>query len=154
MRFFTQQVSPGKWGSYSEAGLLATVSCQSTCDTIIANLKSGRRDVPKGALNSLYQVPKLQKYAQASSAVASSDSRRSSRPPVSARKTRRVKVSAANAAVASQSVAKTAVQVAPVAKESAQKLSALMDLRKQQITVASAAGASAQVVSVGSVERA
>ena len=112
MRFSSQQISPEKWGIYGEAGLLATVSCQAACDTIIANLKNGRRDVPTGEINSLYQVPKLQKKANPS--TAPSTGRRSNRQPISTRKTRRLKVSPATPQV---SVSKAAEQLTELQKQ-------------------------------------
>ncbi|MGD1899295.1 MAG: hypothetical protein ACFB16_20400 [Phormidesmis sp.] len=59
MAFSSRQISPDKWGIYSEASLIATVSCKQTCETIMANLANGRRDAPASELNELYQVPQL-----------------------------------------------------------------------------------------------
>jgi len=59
MAFFSRQISSNKWGIYSDLGLLATVSCKNVCETVMANLENGRRDVPTNSeLKSLYQVPK------------------------------------------------------------------------------------------------
>ncbi|MEL6554723.1 MAG: hypothetical protein AAFQ63_14840 [Cyanobacteria bacterium J06621_11] len=59
MAFFSQQISSEKWGIYSDTGLIATVSCEKTCEIIMANLASGRRDAPNTDLSSLYKAPKL-----------------------------------------------------------------------------------------------
>ncbi|MEL6157637.1 MAG: hypothetical protein AAFR18_00265 [Cyanobacteria bacterium J06627_32] len=59
MKFSSQQLPSGKWGIYSGPTLLATISCQATCDTIMANLLSGRRDAPPNDTTSLYQAPNL-----------------------------------------------------------------------------------------------
>ena len=59
MKFSTQQLPSGKWGIYSGECLLATVDCQSTCETILANFVSGRRDAPDNDVNELYQAHQL-----------------------------------------------------------------------------------------------
>lgn len=59
MNFSTQQLPSGKWGIYSDSRLLATVSCQKTCQTIFSNLLTGRRDAPCNDANALYQLPGL-----------------------------------------------------------------------------------------------
>lgn len=61
MKFSTKQLPSGKWGIYSDSGLLATVDNQSICETIMANLSSGRRDVPINDTNELYQLPRLRR---------------------------------------------------------------------------------------------
>jgi hypothetical protein len=55
MNFSLQQISSDKWGIYSDARLLATVGCKETCETILANLASGRKDAPSNSLSNLYQ---------------------------------------------------------------------------------------------------
>lgn len=179
MSFFSQQISPNKWGIYSETGLLATVSCQATCNTIIANLKSGRRDVPAGELNSLYQVPKLQKRANPISSP--STGRRSNRPPISSRKTRKLKVGTTTARSSSQpavdrtvtdravtdranSRATSGSSVKSNAYESkshesksqvrAAKVSERLGLQRQQIKMAQATGAASQTPKADKAERA
>ncbi len=57
MTFSTQQISARKWGIYSGSRLLATVGSWQTCETILANLSSGRRDTPSPDTDRLYQVP-------------------------------------------------------------------------------------------------
>lgn len=61
MTFLTRQLPSGKWGIYSGDSLLATVGCQSTCETILANLVSGRRDAPIDDVNELYRAPQLRR---------------------------------------------------------------------------------------------
>lgn len=162
MHFFSQQISPEKWGIYSDDGLLATVSCQVTCDTILANLQNGRRDTPTSELNALYQVPKLQKRPNPNVAT---NERRSNRPLVSTRKARKRKVSTADHAAAPTSAAPTSA-MSTVAKATANAsvdskhqahmspTSELSDLQIQQIRVAQATGASSQTPQTKKAERA
>ncbi|MEM6449472.1 MAG: hypothetical protein AAF703_04060 [Cyanobacteria bacterium P01_D01_bin.105] len=56
MNFSSEQIAPGKWGIYSASKLLATVSSQTICDTVMANLASGRKDLPVQDVNALYRV--------------------------------------------------------------------------------------------------
>lgn len=56
MTFISKQLSSGKWGIYNDSDLLATVSSRAICETVIANLTSGRRDLPKEDANALYQI--------------------------------------------------------------------------------------------------
>jgi len=155
MSFFSQQISPEKWGIYNETGLLATVSCQATCSTILANLKSGRRDVPTTELNSLYRVPKLKKRS-----ATTPGARRSSRPPLSTRKTRKLKVGKAKAPTGDSSATKKAMTNTLAQKRQSQtqitekiagkstdgslanitKAPDLSDLQRKQITMAQATG--------------
>lgn len=69
MKFSTQQLPSGKWGIYSGECLLATVDCQSTCETILANFVSGRRDAPDNDVNELYQAHQL-RHEKAAAAKA------------------------------------------------------------------------------------
>ncbi len=71
MEFSTQQISPEKWGIYDGDRLLATVGCQATCKTFMANLASGRRDAPEEDVDALYQAPKLRKEIAAQQPTAS-----------------------------------------------------------------------------------
>ena len=73
MKLFSRQLPSGKWGIYSGDRLLATIGCQATCETIMANLSSGRRDAPVADTNALYQAPKLRSATATSSAVAVSE---------------------------------------------------------------------------------
>lgn len=57
MKFSTQQLSSGKWGIYSDARLLATVTNQETCEIILSNLSNGQKEVPAGDSSALYQRP-------------------------------------------------------------------------------------------------
>lgn len=59
MKLSSQQLPSGKWGIYSDTELLATVNSQAICETIMANLATGRRDAPFDDVNALYQVPEL-----------------------------------------------------------------------------------------------
>ncbi|MEL6470095.1 MAG: hypothetical protein AAFQ74_10235 [Cyanobacteria bacterium J06623_4] len=59
MKFTSQQLPSGKWGIFSGPTLLATISSQATCETIMANLLNGRRDAPPNDATSLYQAPNL-----------------------------------------------------------------------------------------------
>ncbi|MEO1387415.1 MAG: hypothetical protein AAFV85_08585 [Cyanobacteria bacterium J06634_6] len=63
MAIYAQQLPSGKWGLYSKVEdqpkLIATVACKTTCATIMANLKSGRRDIPDSDTHQLYQLPQL-----------------------------------------------------------------------------------------------
>ncbi|MEM9089764.1 MAG: hypothetical protein AAGC93_13575 [Cyanobacteria bacterium P01_F01_bin.53] len=70
MKFSTQQLPSGKWGIYSGECLLATVDCQSTCETILANFVSGRRDAPDNDVNELYQAHQLRHEKAAAEKVA------------------------------------------------------------------------------------
>lgn len=56
MAFSKRQLPSQKWGIYSDSRLLATVSSQAVCDTILMNLSSGRKDVPTQGEGALYQV--------------------------------------------------------------------------------------------------
>lgn len=56
MNFSAEQISPEKWGIYSDSKLLATVSSEVICKTVIANLSNGRRDLPAQDTNALYQI--------------------------------------------------------------------------------------------------
>ena len=65
MDYFSKQLPSGKWGIYHSNTLLATISCQTICKTILANLASGRKDAPTNDVNALYQMPLLQSKQQA-----------------------------------------------------------------------------------------
>lgn len=54
--FTSKQLASGKWGIYSDSRLLATVASQDTCETVMANLSSGRKDAPANDVDALYQV--------------------------------------------------------------------------------------------------
>lgn len=71
MKLSSQQLPSGKWGIYSDTGLLATVESQVICETIMANLVSGRRDAPCDDVNALYQVPELRKKTEQSAEAVS-----------------------------------------------------------------------------------
>ena len=152
MRFFSQQISPDKWGIYSEDGLLATVSCQKTCDTIIANLKTGRRDIPKSELNELYRVPKLQKQPQISPATKSP--RRE--PSASKRKPRQLKVSSKETRpIGTPTSHQTISSSSPDSKaELSIKASQLSGLQKQQIKIAQTTRTASKVATTQKAERA
>jgi len=153
MGFSSRQISSEKWGIYSETTLLATVSCQATCNTILANLKSGRRDAPTGDLNSLYQAPKLKKRVAAPIAVTE---RRSRRPPVSARKTRKLRIGTTTERSASQPPSSTPVDSSSqVHRQKVADLSGLSGLKNQQIRMVQATGdVSGQTLTTESAERA
>lgn len=59
MSFTYKQVSEGRWGIYSGSKLLATVSDRATCETILANFSSGRRDVPTQSPQKTYQATEI-----------------------------------------------------------------------------------------------
>ena len=65
MSFTYKQVSESRWGIYNGSKLLATVSDRATCETILANFSSGRRDVPAHAPEKLYQAAQID-YKRAS----------------------------------------------------------------------------------------
>lgn len=69
MIFSSKQLPCGKWGIYSDSRLLATVASQNVCQTIFANLASGRRDSPVDDVNALYQAPSLHRSALGSVAI-------------------------------------------------------------------------------------
>lgn len=71
MTFSTRQVSPDKWGIYSGSRLLATTESEVICETILANLSSGRRDSPAGDVDALYQVPVFRNLGKDPEAVSS-----------------------------------------------------------------------------------
>lgn len=71
MKLSSQKLPSGKWGIYSNTGLLATVDSQAICETIMANLVSGRRDAPFEDVNALYQVPELRKTTRQSAGAHS-----------------------------------------------------------------------------------
>ncbi|MFK8181856.1 MAG: hypothetical protein AB8B99_00680 [Phormidesmis sp.] len=56
MNFSSEQIAPGKWGIYSGSTLLATVSSEAICKTVMANLANGRKDLPLQDANALYQI--------------------------------------------------------------------------------------------------
>lgn len=99
MAFYAEQLPSGRWGIYSEQSedketrLMATVACQTTCATIMANLKSGRRDAPTSDLSQLYQVPELPGRLRAAAPPTTKSATKpgisSQRTTVSSRKTRR-----------------------------------------------------------------
>lgn len=59
MSFTYKQVSEGRWGIFSGSKLLATVSDRATCETILANFSSGRRDVPAHTPDKIYQADQI-----------------------------------------------------------------------------------------------
>lgn len=61
MQFKSRQLSSGKWGIYSEGRLLATVVSKAMCETVLANLATGRRDMPKKDSTRLYKAHKLRR---------------------------------------------------------------------------------------------
>ncbi|MEL6816658.1 MAG: hypothetical protein AAFP03_17905, partial [Cyanobacteria bacterium J06598_3] len=74
MKLSSRQLPCGKWGIYSDTGLLATVNSQAICETIMANSATGRRDAPFDDANALYQVPELSnKSARQGAQLATSD---------------------------------------------------------------------------------
>ncbi|MEM6599704.1 MAG: hypothetical protein AAF635_16330 [Cyanobacteria bacterium P01_C01_bin.69] len=99
MTLFYQQLKPDKWGIYNNDQLLATVACKVTCEAIIANMASGRRDAPVSELSELYQVPVLRNQKPAPSAAQPNSSKSSSdrRPPLSKLKTKKGRTKAAKA---------------------------------------------------------
>ena len=46
MSFLCKQISDNRWGIYAGARLLATVSDRATCEAIMANFQSARRELP------------------------------------------------------------------------------------------------------------
>ncbi|MEO0771159.1 MAG: hypothetical protein AAFY72_17340 [Cyanobacteria bacterium J06649_4] len=69
MEYSSQQLPSGKWGIYHHdeqhtTTLLATISCEAICQTILANLANGRKDAPVDDINELYQVPILRSKTQ------------------------------------------------------------------------------------------
>ena len=56
MNFSTEQISPGKWGIYSGSQLLATVSSEAICKTVMANLANDRRDLPTEDESAIYSI--------------------------------------------------------------------------------------------------
>lgn len=152
MRFFSKQVSPDKWGIYSEDGLLATVCCQKTCDTIIANLKTGRRDVPKSELNELYRVPKLQKQSRIS--LAASNPRQE--PSVSRRKPRQLKVARKETRPIETPTSRHTISSSSTDStvEPSIKSPDLSSLQKQQVKIAQTTRTARKVATARKAERA
>ncbi|MEL6605136.1 MAG: hypothetical protein AAFP20_18130 [Cyanobacteria bacterium J06614_10] len=71
MKFTSQQLPSGKWGIFSGPTLLATISSQATCETIMANLLNGRRDAPQSDKTTLYQAPTLKNATRKQSSLKS-----------------------------------------------------------------------------------
>lgn len=62
MKFYSEQLASGKWGIYSsDKRLLATVVSEAMCELVLANLATGRRDVPDDDANQLYKAHKLRR---------------------------------------------------------------------------------------------
>ena len=123
MNFSAEQISPRKWGIYSNSKLLATVSSEAICKTVMANIASGRRDLPSSDVNAIYQISaELRPPLVKATTVSATSARAISTGAVSTASisTASISTSPTSAASAAQTSAQTNTQVNAQANNQAQ----------------------------------
>ncbi|MEL7140951.1 MAG: hypothetical protein AAFY33_00290 [Cyanobacteria bacterium J06643_4] len=156
MTLFYQQLKPDKWGIYNDDQLLATVSCEVTCEAIIANMASGRRDAPVSEISDLYQVPILRNQKQAPSVAqpSSSDPSTGSSPPLAKLKTKKGRTKAAKAQASKTSKSSKTAKTSKKADKSDTNPAASQRYNPKQLTQLSSTRSAQQTSSSPDAKRA